>query len=41
MLDYALDWVPVASGDQNARFSEYSDQSIHDWHQSRGLLRED
>jgi hypothetical protein len=41
MLDYAPDWVPVASGDQNARFSEYPDQSIHDWHQSRGLLRED
>ena len=41
MLDYAPAWVPVASGDQDDRFSEYPDQSIHDWHQSRGLLRED
>ena len=41
MLDFAPAWVPVPSGKGDPHFAEYPDQSIHDWHHSRGLLNED
>ena len=37
MLDYVPAWVPVPEGGSDPHFSEYPDQSIHDWHQSRSL----
>ncbi len=41
MLDYVPAWVPLPAGEDDPHFSEYPDQSIHDWHLSRGLLTED
>lgn len=41
MLDYAPAWVSVPEGEGDPHFTEYPDQSIHDWHQSRGLLQKD
>ncbi len=37
MLDFKPDWVPVALGANDGRFGRYPDQSIEDWHRSRGL----
>jgi len=35
MLDSKASWVPVERGGK--RFKEYPDQSIEDWHKTRGL----
>ena len=37
MLDYAPAWAVVPAGAGEARFAEYPDQSIEDWHKARGL----
>ena len=37
MLDYAPAWAVVPAGPGEARFAEYPDQSIEDWHKARGL----
>jgi hypothetical protein len=37
MLDFKPLWVPVAAGPNDRRYARYSDQSIEDWHRSRGL----
>mgnify|MGYP002641361979 CR=1 FL=1 len=41
MLDFKSGWVPVPGGKRDAHFAGYPDQSIHDWHHSRGLRTED
>ena len=41
MLDFKPGWVPVPGGKGNAKFPEYPDESIHDWHQIRGLTTAD
>jgi hypothetical protein len=38
MLDFKPGWVPLAAGKRNVRFPVYPDQSIHDWHATRGLI---
>ena len=40
MLDYAPAWAVVPAGAGEARFAEYPDASIEDWHRSRGLYVE-
>jgi hypothetical protein len=37
MLDFKPGWVPVAAGPSDRRYGRYSEQSIEDWHRSRGL----
>ncbi len=37
MLDYAPAWAVVPAGPGEARFAEYPDVSIEDWHKARGL----
>ncbi len=37
MLDSKPRWVPIDSGENDAHFAEYPDQSIADWHATRGL----
>ena len=41
MLDFKPGWVPVPGGKGNAKFPGYPDESIHDWHQNRGLTTAD
>ncbi len=41
MLEFRPAWVPLADGKKNAHFPGYPDQSIHDWHESRGLVQPD
>ena len=38
MLDFKPNWVPLSSGKRESQFRGYPDQSVHDWHQSRGLI---
>ncbi len=37
MLDSKADWVPVDGAEGDARFREYPDRSIADWHAGLGL----
>ncbi len=37
MLRYKANWVVPAIGEGDATFDEYPEQSIEDWHRSRGL----
>ncbi len=37
MLDYAPGWALAPAGPGEARFAEYPDASIEDWHKARGL----
>ena len=37
MIDSKASWVAVPGGKANRRFAEYPDQSIEDWHKTRGL----
>ena len=37
MLDHKAPWVQVPSGPQDANFPEYPDESLADWHATRGL----
>jgi hypothetical protein len=37
MLDSKASWVAVPGGKGNRRFADYPDQSIADWHKTRGL----
>ena len=37
MLRYKPDWVKPDIGRKDQRFDEYPEQSIEDWHKSRGL----
>ena len=37
MLGSKADWVPVEGGREDARFAEYPDASIAEWHARRGL----
>jgi hypothetical protein len=37
MLDSAAPWAEVPEGETEARFPEYPDDSIEDWHRQRGL----
>jgi hypothetical protein len=37
MLNYAAPWAHVPSGRTHAHFDEYPQESIADWHKSRGL----
>lgn len=37
MLDFKAPWVEVERGPDDAFFDRYPDQSIADWHKSRGL----
>jgi hypothetical protein len=37
MLDYKPEWVPVAAGQNDRRYARYCEQSIEEWHRSRGL----
>ncbi len=37
MLDSRATWVETPRGRRHRRFPEYPDQSIEDWHKSRGL----
>jgi len=37
MLKYKPDWVEPDFGPGDARFQEYPEESIEDWHKSRGL----
>ena len=37
MLDFKPGWVPVAAGPADRRYARYSEQSIENWHRSRGL----
>jgi hypothetical protein len=39
MLDSAAPWVEVPHRDMDEHFDGYPDQSIEDWHRSRGLYR--
>ena len=42
LLDDKPDWVAVAPADEkNIHFAGYPDQSIEDWHKSRGLWQND
>lgn len=38
MLDHAPDWVSVPESGGDRHFGAYPDQSLVDWHASRGLL---
>lgn len=38
MLKYKADWVEVPSGDNENHFETYPEQSIKEWHETRGLL---
>jgi hypothetical protein len=38
MLDSKSGWVDVPGGRKHRKFREYPDQSIADWHKTRGLL---
>lgn len=38
MLGSAASWVEIPEGKADAHFSEYPDQSIEEWHRSRGLI---
>ncbi len=40
MLDSKAAWVKVPRGPGEKQFDEYPDQSIEDWHKSRGLYEE-
>lgn len=37
MLDFKAPWVEVPGGAKDPEFNEYPDQSIEDWHRTRGL----
>jgi hypothetical protein len=37
MLRYKADWVDPDFGPRDTRFDEYPEQSIEDWHKTRGL----
>ncbi len=37
MLDFKPDWVVLQTGPDNRLFPRYPEQSIEDWHKSRGL----
>jgi hypothetical protein len=37
MLRYKAGWVQPAFGPRDLRFEDYPEQSIEDWHRSRGL----
>lgn len=37
MLDSRASWVAVPTGKSHRRFADYPDQSIEDWHRTRGL----
>ena len=37
MLDSKAPWVEVPGGKRNHKFAEYPDQSIEDWHKTRGV----
>jgi hypothetical protein len=37
MLRYKPDWVEPDFGPRDARFDEYPEQSIEEWHKSRGV----
>ena len=37
MLDSKASWVAVPAGKRHGRFADYPDQSIEDWHKTRGL----
>lgn len=39
MLDFKPDWVDVPDGPGHTRFARYPDESIEDWHRSRGLYQ--
>jgi len=41
MLNYAAPWVEVPTGRKDARFGEYPELSIEDWHKARSLYEED
>ena len=36
MIDSKAPWVAVPGGKRNRKFAEYPDQSIEDWHKTRG-----
>jgi len=36
MIDSKAPWVAVPGGKSNRKFAEYPDQSIEDWHKTRG-----
>ncbi|MCK7611588.1 GFA family protein [Roseibium sediminicola] len=38
MLAFKPDWVDVPEGPGHMHFQNYPDQSIEDWHRSKGLL---
>ncbi|MGF1610625.1 MAG: GFA family protein [Kiloniellales bacterium] len=40
LLDSKASWVKVPRGKSEVHFEGYPDQSIEDWHKSRGLYRE-
>ena len=40
MLGSKARWVHLPDGPEEVQFLEYPDQSIEDWHRSRGLLQE-
>ncbi len=40
MLADKAPWVAVARGARDKRFQDYPDQSIEDWHRTRGLYQE-
>ena len=37
MLDYAAPWADVPAGPGHTHFAQYPEESIADWHRSRGL----
>lgn len=39
MLDFKAGWVPVHCMDSDQQFARYPEQSIAEWHRSRGLER--
>lgn len=39
MLDYKPAWTPVAAGPEDRLYGRYSEQSIEDWHLTRGLWK--
>jgi hypothetical protein len=38
MLDSKCSWAEAPGGKRNRKFHEYADQSIADWHRTRGVL---
>jgi hypothetical protein len=37
MLDFRPSWVPVCADPQDRQFARYPDETIAQWHDSRGL----